>query len=281
MHRAAVAFILVILLMAPAPALAQGATPSFEQISGILGPVRLLSPWQCGACVAGQAALERWPDPAPPVSGGIFDLQINPLYPFQWLAVQLWNNAAYPIICWMLAALQALLNALSIAINVVFVNGLNFLWRLLIALLLWLRDSFLALWSLASWGRGLLWDIWAWLLQLGLAVDAFVRVAGELLALLGGPLAALAGMIINAAQALLYLLGLFMALIPGLVTGVTNPVAPPQLALITDFFLFVWMIDTFRAIADSSLGWAWIAFIAITYLRFAMWLLDELATLNQ
>jgi hypothetical protein len=280
MRQIATILAVLLLLFWPAPARAQEVTPQLAQIPGLLNPIELVMPWQCGDCSPGAAGLEPWPDPDPPVSGGFFDLQLNPLYPFQWLAVQLWNNVAYPIICWMLATAQGILNAAALAWNTVAVNGVNGLWRAIIVLILWTRDSVLAFWSFVGWLRGLLWSSWAWLMQINLYVAALISFAGDLVDLVAGLLVELVNVIIGMAQALSYLLGLFMAIIPAMLDAILNPVAPPQLDQVSGFFLWEWTIDILRAIQDSKLGWAWVAFIVITYGRFGSWLLDELGELN-
>ncbi|MBX0331164.1 C40 family peptidase [Oscillochloris sp. ZM17-4] len=253
-------------------ALPPGSSPGIESIANILPPIALQLPWSCGACSTGQAQIAtlEYPSFGP-----------DPLYPFKWFGVWLWNEIFRSLICWLLAIAQALLNALSIAFNAVIVAGINLFWRLLVLFMLWFRDTFLALWGFVAWLRGLLWSWYGAVLDqvqqiaaIGLAVQALAQLASEAIAAVGE-------MVINLAQGIAYLVGLFMAIIPGMVVAIFSPTAPPQLAEIQTFFLFQWFIDFLRAFADSKLWWAWASFIAIVYLRFVLWLLDELSTLNQ
>lgn len=77
-----------------------------------------------------------------------------------------------------------------------------------------------------------------------------------------------------------YLVALVYSLAAALVGAILAPTPPAPLAALNTFFLFVWFRDTFQAVADSKLGWAWAAFVAIVYLRFALWLLKEAGSLN-
>lgn len=249
-----------------------GSSPALESIADILAPISLQLPWGCGACVAGQAdiAARPYPDAGP-------DL----LYPFKWFGVWLWNEVIRALICWLLAIAQAMLNAMAYAVNAVVVAGVNLIWRIAVLGLLWLRDSFLALWGFVAWLRLLLWSMYGALLSIGQTLAAIGPALAQLAQLVTLAFVQLGDLLINLAQAFAYLVGLFMALIPGMVIAVFNPTAPPQLAEIQAFFLFQWFIDFFRAFADSKLSWAWLAFVGIVYLRFVLWLLDELSTLNQ
>lgn len=256
---------------APSP-IPPGSSPALEAIANILPPIELRLPWSCGECSGGQAPVNRLTYPA---------ASFSPLYPFQWFGIWLWNELFRVLICWLLAISQALLNALAYAFNGVLVAGVNLVWRLGVLGLLWFRDSFLALWEFVAWLRLLLWDMYGQLLQLGRALGDLVRVFGDLADVARLALVELGRLLISAAQAIGYLLGLFMALIPGLVLAVFSPQAPPQLAQVQTFFLLQWFLDFFEALADSKLGWAWLSFVGVAYLRFIVWLLDEFKELNQ
>jgi len=87
-------------------------------------------------------------------------------------------------------------------------------------------------------------------------------------------------MVMSLLEIIWWFVGLFMTLITGMVTAVMNPVMPTQYEEINNFFLWVWFVDLFRAVADSSLWWAWMSFVALVYLRFVLWLSDRLSQLN-
>lgn len=249
-----------------------GTSPSLESIADIISPITLLMPWSCGLCVVGQSPIELLAYPAPAL--------LDVLYPFKWLGVWLWNEIARPVICWLLAIAQALLNGIATAFNAVLVAGVNLIWRLFVLLLLWFRDSFLALWLLLADLRLQLYGLQ--LPDLGGALGdlaAFVAGAGELIMLV---LVELGELALGLAEGLLYLAGLFFALGPALVEAIGPDVEPPpQLVGISSNVFFSMFVDVFRAIADSSLGWAWVAFVGLVYLRFVQWLLAELSKLNQ
>ena len=246
---------------------------ALETIAPIVGPVQLHLPWACGHCeTEGVTELVEREEPT-------FN-PLNPGYWFEWGAVQLWNVVALPIICWILAIAQGVLNALAWFVNTVLVPGLNDLWRILVASLLWSRDAFLALWSLLEWVRGALWDMYGAILPVP---DLLLTLSSLMVALfinLFGLIPALVDLILSVAQVLLYLVSLFFALVPGLVLEASNPTAPPQVAAMSTNLFFDMFISVFEGIASSQLAWVWTAFIALCYLRFILWLIDELAQLN-
>lgn len=245
-----------------------GMTPAIEAIANILPPIELLLPYSCGNCIGGQQPLTRLQYPAP---------SFSPIYPFQWLGVWMYNELFYPLICWLLTIAQGLLNGIATAFNAVLVNGVNLFWRLGILALLWFKEVSLAFWSAIGDMRLMLYELAAGGL---VGLGELGAILGELAELARLALVELGRLLISAAQGLGYLLGLFMAIIPGLVVAVFNPTEPPQLAQVESFFLFQWFIDIPRAIADSSLGWVWVAFVGVIYLKFVFWLLDELKELN-
>ena len=246
---------------------------ALETIAPVVGPVQLTLPWSCGHCETdGVTELVARDEPT-------FN-PLNPGYWFEWLGVQLWNVAALPIICWLLAIAQGVLTALAWFINTVLVVGINDVWRILVASLLWSRDAFLALWSVLAWLRGTLWNMYGAILPLP---DLLLTLSSLIVALFGtlfGLLPALVALVVSVAHALLYLVSLFVALVPGLVLEASNPTAPPQVAAMSTNLFFDMFISVFEGIATSRLGWVWMAFIALCYLRFTLWLVDELAQLN-
>jgi hypothetical protein len=254
----------------PTP-LPTGNSPDIEAIANILGPISLELPWACGSC-GGQAEIETLEYPA---------FGPDPLYPFKWFGVWLWNEVFRSLICWLLAIAQAMLNAAAYAINTVYVAGINLVWRLAVLALLWIRDMFLSIWVFVGWLRLMLWQLYGSLLgvidQIGVVIE-WLEIIG---AFITNVIAAIADLVIALAQGIAYFIGLFMAIVPGMVLAVFDPTAPPELAEAQQFFLFQWLIDILQAFADSKLWWAWMSFVAITYLRFGLWLLDEIATMNQ
>ena len=246
---------------------------ALEHIAPIVNPVQLQLGWQCGYCETdGVTELTQWDDP-------VFDI-LNPGYWFQWLSVQIWNHAAYPIICWMLNIAQAGLNALSVITNTVLITAINSFWRLFVRFVLWLRDIVLTSFALFESVRLMLWQVVGLVQSIPTLLATTRTLFIDLFLFLDELLHIALTFLIAFVQPFLYLLALFFSLIPGLVVAAAHPDVPPQIANLTNNVLFQMFIETFQAIADSKLGWAWIAFIAIMYARFALWLLDESAQLN-
>jgi hypothetical protein len=238
----------------------------------LVAPVSLHLPWQCGACAAGAAPIVLQPDPA--INWADLGTWFN------WLGVQLWNRVAYPIICWSLNIAQAVLTAMQIAINTVVVAGINGVWRLLLLALLSAWSSLDSLWVGMEWFRSLFWSMQGWIAGLSASFSNLIAVLGALLGLAAEIIGRLAGVMLAAGGAIGYFLGLFYALVPGIVVAVANPIIPPEIVGIESNWLIIAFIDTIRGIVDSKLGWAWGAFVAIMYARFAMWVVDELALSN-
>lgn len=243
--------------------------PTFESIPPLVAPVQLLLPWQCGTCAGG---------------GGLQPLTVpEPVWHdmgswFNWLGAQLWNRVALPVICWMLAIAQAVLNAVATALNLFFLPLLNGLWRLLILGVLYARAMFYRLWDAFEWLRAFLWDFWGSVAGIGVLVRGLGELAGQLLSLLADLLSQLTAVLIAGFQAFAYLLGLFFTLIPGMVIAVMAPGEPP--VQFTNNILVLMFRDTLQAVADSKLGWAWLAFVALVYARFGLWIVDELGQVN-
>jgi len=246
-----------------------GDMPQLESIPALLAPVQLRIPWVCGSCTDDPGALQ--PTPVPDVSW--FDLGSW----FPWLLAQLWNTIALPIICWMIAIATAAAALAQLVVNAVLVAGVNGLWRLLWLMLLWAADTISSIWVQLDALRLVAWMAW---LQFGQQLQLLLATIHELLDLIGALIEQLAVLIMAIAQALLYIAALFFTLVPALFSAISNPSTPQPLADIANYFLLIWLRETLQAIADSKLGWAWIAFIALFYARFALWLIDEAAELN-
>lgn len=247
--------------------------PAAEQIADVLQPIALRLPITC----AGVPGVFEIPTLAYPTIE-----TFNPLTPFQWFGVFLWNEIVKPLICFFIVIVQFILDVIAGAINATAIAFANAVWRSAwwLALVAW--DAFLAAWGAMEWARAVLWDI---SFQIGQMAQSAVDSVGDwlngLIALISLLLGAVGQAIGGMLQALLYVVGLFFSIIPGVVSGLLAPTAPPQLSEAQSNFLWVWFVDIFRAIADSQLGWAWAAFVALVYLRFAFWLVDEMGTLNQ
>ena len=235
--------------------------------------VSLGLPWACGACAGEQTALV--PEPEPEISWHDLGTWI------QWLGVQLWNRAALPIICWMLTIASGLLQAAETAINVVFVAGINSLWRILVVQLLNLRDMFYAAWSMLEGLRLTIWNVNGTIQQTGIQLQNLIQFVLALFDFVRSMFLIFTQLLTDLSQILGYFLALFLGTIPAVVTGVANPVQPPQVAILTNNFLFQALRDTLQAFADSKLGWVWLSLIALFYVRFAMWLVDEFSEVNQ
>jgi hypothetical protein len=197
-----------------------------------------------------------------------------------WLGVQLWNRVAYPIVCWMITIAQAALTAIATAINAVFVAGINAGWRMLLLGLISAWYGALSFWAALEWFRSLIWQLW--LAGLSLADIALLGLGffGDLLVMTVRIIEQIGALIIAASAALGYFLGMFFALIPGLVVAVSDPVPPAQVVSLSSNWFFLFFVDMLRGYADSSIGWSWYAFVAIVYVRFALWVADELAHSN-
>ncbi len=256
----------------PPSTIPAGNIPAIEAIADILPPITLLLPWSCGACASGQANLETLTYP---------DFGVDVLYPFKWFGVWIWNELFRSLICWLLAIAQAMLNALAFAYNAVIVAGFNFFWRISILFMLWFRSSFLSLWGFVGWLQLLLWSGYGAVLRLGDQLSTIGQIVVAIGQLISEIIVQFAELVINLAQILTYFVGLFMSIVPGMISAAFSPTAPEQSQTLQNFFLLQWILDFFRALADSKLGWVWAAFVGITYLRFIMWLLDEIGTLNQ
>ncbi|WP_165360920.1 C40 family peptidase [Candidatus Chloroploca sp. Khr17] len=257
--------------------LPDSATPQLESIANVMSPISLMLPWQCGYCST--TATHQIADLTPmeyPESDGMLDV----LYPFRWFGVFLWNEAVRPIICWLLTIAQGILNALAYAFNAVIVAGVNLFWKLGVLALLWIRDMYLGVWGVIAWVRLLLWSWWGEFLQVEHWINMIRLFLADLGYLLSQVMRDIAAMVMSLLEIIWWFVGLFMTLITGMVTAVMNPAMPTQYEEINNFFLWVWFVDLFRAVADSSLWWAWTSFVALIYLRFVLWLSDRLSQLN-
>lgn len=257
----------------PISAPPSGEIPDLEEIPALLTSIALVLPWHCQVCSDDGSTPSLVPLDDPEVSW--YDVGSW----FNWLAVQLWNRVALPIICWLLAMAQGVLNALSDAFSTL-IAGINAFWRLGVRFIIWLRQVFLTAWDAVLWFRALAWQGWGWFATIPAVTLALLTILGQFAALGVVLVGQLVSMVLGIAQALVYLVALIMALVPALISAVMNPVAPSQLAAIANFFLLVWMREILQAIADSALGWVWAAFIALFYARFILWLVDEMSNLN-
>lgn len=253
-----------------------GALPDLEQIPALLAPLLLLLPWHCSAC-GDDGVTTLVPLPEPDV--GSFHWYDMGSW-FNWLIVQLWNHLTLPLLCWLLALAQALLTALEVAVNTL-IDGINWFWRLAIMLIFWLRALVFLAWTALLWFRDMLWSIAAMVSALGLgSLAGLAELLTQARDLVGALLTILVALALAVLQALLYLFALLLTIVPGLVSAVSHLSAPPQVTALADFFLLVWMRELLQALADSKLGWAWAAFVALFYARFLLWLLDQTSSLN-
>jgi hypothetical protein len=197
-----------------------------------------------------------------------------------WLTAELYNFVAYPIICWLLAIAQALLNAAAAAVNVVVVPGINLAVRLGVYGLLWLYQGLYTLVGLLDSSRVLVFAAWRGIVNAVAYAAALVgalSLAGQVAAALVGALGAL---VQSALQPLAYLVGVLYTLVPGLVEAAFNPTTPAQITALANNIIIQMLNAILDAIADSQLGWAWYAFVGVVYLRFVLWLIDEAANSN-
>lgn len=274
LHKSALAILLLLALLWPgvASAHSQQTTPTYEELPALLAPVVLLLPWQCNACAEGVSAVD--PIQEPEVSWADLGSWIN------WLAVQLWNRVAYPIICWSLNIAQGVLSALQTAINTVFVAGINGLWRLFLFVLILAWQAIIAGWLKLSDAQLALWAIIGSVQGLGVYLDTLTRFVQDALNLAGEILAQLGELLIALGSLVAYLFGIFFAIIPGIVTAVTTPTTPTEVGNLATNWFFIFFVDTIRGYADSDLGWSWYAIVAFLYAKFGLWVLDELSTAN-
>ena len=252
------------------PDLIDNSSISIEAIADIVGEIRLFLPWSCGICEAGQQFIERREEPT---SGGSLDV----LYPFRWLAVTAWNDLVRPIICWMIAIGQAFLDAISAALNAIFVTAINAVWRMFVLLMLWIQASAEFLILIASDLRIWIYSIFLWVTTVSISVEQFFA----LLDAINQILMEMWRLIVALSDLIVYVFGYMFFLISAVVVGIDSASLPPQYAAIQNNFLWHMLNEMLRGIIDSKVGWAYVVFCGAIWIKFAKWILEELGEMNQ
>jgi len=250
----------------PAP-----TAPSWEDVPPLLQPVDLAFPWTCATS-----------DPAPTVAPLEMppDVWLDNRLWAVWLAVQVWNVGARPVICWLIALSNAALSVVEVVINVVIIAGINGLWRLLM------------------WGLQLLQTLWAVLLAaldalrlvVWLALEEIARLVGRLVGVLlvlvelarwvWSLIVALWGMLLAVLRAIAYGVAVLMAVLPELLMGMLNPQPNAQVIALQTNIFFLLFRDSFQGFLDSQLGWVWGAIIALVYVQCALWVIGVFSEAN-
>ncbi len=257
---------------APLPVLqAQADQPQNQPIPGLLGPVRLVLPWvdpNTGEIIGFR------PLPSPTVAWYDVGSWIN------WLGVQLWNRIACPVIVWTIGIVQGSLNLLQTVINLLLVPGVNAVWRLYVRVILWINLGLSAVWSLIETVRRYVWQGWRALEHMYLQLGALIDLARGLVGVLADVLSLIGTGFLAVMQIIGYVLGFVLAAVPVLFDAIANPVEPKEVSIIKESIIFQLFLAVVNGFVDSKLGWAWYAFIGISYIKFVKWIVVEAGSLN-
>jgi hypothetical protein len=252
---------------------------TLEAISGIVGPVQLVAPYECSECNGGAEnvlqplpeeeitllRIEHWSD---------LGLHID------WLAVVLWNRVTLPIICWLLVVLQALLNAYSTMLNT-WGAAINDLWRLLVSWLLWMMSAYTGLWAGVESLRDITWELVAQLVQFEQYWLATLRALQALIDLVASLTWTYVEMAYTPIAAMRYMVALLVESVPGMTAVIQDPESyiPDQLAGIEGNMFYQMFVGSIDGFADS-VGWWWTLFIAFYYTMFIWRTVEEAKELN-
>jgi hypothetical protein len=262
--RYIILLVLLALLM-PTPAHAQTADPPSDVADlALVGPVSLQLTWTCAGCggtptfaplpttSAEQVRSEHW-----------WDIGVH----ISWLVVQLWNQITYPIICWLLVLVQALLNSYSQVVNTVFVPAINSFWQLFMYFVLLYQRTYIGLWGLLESLRLIVWQSYGVLVQIEREIAALLDLVQTLLNLAADLMLDYARLSLLLISAFQYVLTLWMSTMIAFLSVVTDleTHAPAQVTGLHNNFFFAWFVGILRGIQDSSLGWWYSAQIALYY----------------
>lgn len=239
-----------------------------EEINGIVAPVRLVAPYECSSC-GGEATnvLQPLDDDLLRRSSHWSDFGVH----IDWLAVQLWNRITLPLVCWLLVALQSLLNAYSVMLNT-WGEAINQIWRLLVLWFLSSRSSLEHVWLLLEELRDIAWQQQALLWQFESYMRSLLDAMQKLINLLSDLTLVYVNLAATPISALKYVVALFVGTVPGMLLVFQDPGAyePAPLATIGGNPIFQMFTGAVDGVADTA-GWWWSLFIALYY-GFFLWL---------
>jgi hypothetical protein len=227
--------------------------------------VALVLPWTCGDCaVAGrqQAALAALPEPT----------TIN----IEWLGAQLWNRITRPLVCWLLAITQAVLNLYAATLNQLWIPALNTFFRLIYALFFWLTSAYATGWQLGEDMRSILWQINGHMATLALGAVSTVATDADLA---NAVLRAWVSVFTGALYPWTYFIRIYVSSasqILDIFTHLSDHI-PDQLAAVAGVWLFAALKGVLRGFYESQLGWWLTAQIGLFALATGLYVLDEAA----
>jgi lysophospholipase L1-like esterase len=258
----------------PRPAGHQIIADLMYQASGLLPPVPELAdmpallpanvsytlPWTCAApatCNTDQVTVMH-PYPDAPTTAQA------------WLATQMHERIARPVVCWSINVSQEILNAYALWLNEHIIPVLNSLYALLYVWLTWAGVALLALVGLLEEIRRIAWMSYGVLLQ----IEANTRLAG---AGGGGLVEAWIGGFLGAAS-LQYMVALYMQTMPGLFSVLIDLEnnKPVQVQSIETFWALEALRGVIIGIQQSQLGWWLSAQYTLFCLDTGLHITDEL-----
>jgi hypothetical protein len=213
--------------------------PALEELPHLLtANVSYTLPWTCSlACNADQVTV----------------MQVYPETPTTaqaWLATQMHERIARPVVCWSINTTQESLNAYALWLNEHIIPAMNSLYSLLYVWLAWAGVALLALVGLLEEIRRIAWMSYGVLLQ----IQANTRLA----ATTGGGLsAAWIGGFLGAAKSLQYMIALYMQSVPAMFSVLIDLEnnKPTQVQSIETFWALEALRGTIIGIQQSQLGW--------------------------
>lgn len=237
--------------------------PALGDLPDLIPPtVVLRAPWTCGECALGGREQALVPPLAEPQSHTI-----------QWLGAQLWNRITRPLICWLLAMMQAGLNIYANTMNQYWLPAFNDGYRLLYQGRMWQASAVHAVWHLGEDIRAGIWSIGG---RASVAMRDAITIGESLDDLGRAILQAWVAVFSGALQPLRYLATLYLTVVGELISvlGDLESYRPPQLDALNNFWLFAAVVGALRGIHESQLGWWLTAEIALFYLGTALYILD-------
>ncbi|KAB8142960.1 NlpC/P60 family protein [Chloroflexia bacterium SDU3-3] len=251
----------------PAP-----TAPSWEEVPPLLLPIDLAFPWTCST--AGGTGQTVAPYAVPPDQWWDIRLWVA------WLAVQIWNIGAMPVVCWLIALANAALAVVEVVVNGVAILSINSLWRLLVWVVQQLAFFWVGASALLDRARVELWLALEPVAQ-GLAQLASLGpLLADLAAWLWSLIVALWDLLTAVFGAVAYGVAVLMAVLPELLMGMLNPQPNEHVIALQTNIFFLLFRDSFQGFLDSRLGWVWGAIIALVYVQCALWVIGVFSEAN-
>jgi hypothetical protein len=188
-----------------------------------------------------------------------------------WLATQMHERIARPVVCWSINVSQESLNAYAGWLNQHIIPALNSLYALLYMWLAWAGVALLALAGLLEEIRRIAWMSYGVLLQ----VESNTRLAAAGGADLG---AAWIGGFVGAAKSLQYMVALYMQSVPAMLAVLVDLEnnKPVQVQTIEGFWALEALRGVIIGIQQSKLGWWLSAQYGLFCLDTGLHITDEL-----